>query len=52
MIHDDVLHTIGHTPLVRLRRVVPDGCAEIVVKLEFFAPGGSIKDRAARGAAS
>ena len=47
MIHDDVLHTIGHTPLVRLRKVVPDGCAEVVVKLEFFAPGGSIKDRAA-----
>ena len=47
MIHDDVLRTIGHTPLVRLRKVVPEGCAEIVVKLEFFAPGGSIKDRAA-----
>jgi len=47
MIHDDVLHTIGHTPLVRLRKVVPEGCAEIAVKLEYFAPGGSIKDRAA-----
>jgi cystathionine beta-synthase len=47
MIHDDVLRTIGHTPLVRLRKVVPDGAAEIVIKLEFFAPGGSIKDRAA-----
>src|SRR5580700_5353790 len=47
MIHDDVLQTIGRTPLVRLRRVVPADCAEIVAKLEFFAPGGSIKDRAA-----
>jgi len=47
MIHDDLLRTIGHTPLVRLRKVVPEGCAEVVVKLEFFAPGGSIKDRAA-----
>ncbi len=47
MILDDVLHTIGHTPLVRLRKVVPPRCAEVVVKLEFFAPGGSIKDRAA-----
>ncbi len=46
-IHDDVLGTIGGTPLVRLNRVVPRGCAEIVCKLEFFAPGGSIKDRAA-----
>ena len=47
MIHDDVLRTIGRTPLVRLRRVVPVPCAEIVAKLEYFAPGGSIKDRAA-----
>jgi cystathionine beta-synthase len=47
MIHDDVLRTIGHTPMVRLHRVVPEGCAEIVVKLEFFGPGGSVKDRAA-----
>jgi cystathionine beta-synthase len=46
MIHEDVLRTIGHTPLVRLRRVVPPG-ADIVAKLEFFGPGGSIKDRAA-----
>ena len=49
MIHDDVLRTIGHTPLVRLRRVVPrdEPYAEVVAKLEYFAPGGSIKDRAA-----
>jgi cystathionine beta-synthase len=47
MIHDSVLRTIGHTPLVRLRRVVPAGVAEVVVKLEYFGPGGSIKDRAA-----
>jgi cystathionine beta-synthase len=47
MIHDDVLRTIGHTPIVRLHRVVPAGCAEIVAKLEFFGPGGSVKDRAA-----
>jgi cystathionine beta-synthase len=47
MIHDDVLCTIGQTPLVRLHRVVPPSCAEVVAKLEYFAPGGSIKDRAA-----
>jgi cystathionine beta-synthase len=47
MIHDNVLRTIGHTPIVRLHRVVPDGCAEIVAKLEYFGPGGSVKDRAA-----
>jgi cystathionine beta-synthase len=47
VIHDDVLSTIGGTPLVRLRRVVPAGAAEILTKLEFFGPGGSVKDRAA-----
>jgi cystathionine beta-synthase len=47
VIHDDVLSAIGRTPLVRLRRVVPEGCAEVLAKLEFFAPGGSVKDRAA-----
>jgi cystathionine beta-synthase len=49
VIHDDVLGAIGHTPLVRLRRVIPRHaqCAEVLAKLEFFAPGGSVKDRAA-----
>jgi cystathionine beta-synthase len=47
VIHDDVLSAIGRTPLVRLRRVVPDGCAEVLAKLEFYGPGGSVKDRAA-----
>jgi cystathionine beta-synthase len=50
VIHDDVLSAIGRTPLVRLKRVVPHpdgGCAEVLAKLEYFAPGGSVKDRAA-----
>ena len=47
MIHDDVLGAVGRTPLVRLRSVVPSGHAEVLAKLEYFAPGGSIKDRAA-----
>lgn len=47
MIHDDILGAVGRTPMCRLRRLVPSGSAEIVVKLEYFAPGGSIKDRAA-----
>jgi cystathionine beta-synthase len=47
MIHDDILGAVGRTPMCRLRRLVPATSAEIVVKLEFFAPGGSIKDRAA-----
>lgn len=38
---------IGDTPLVRLNRIVPAGSAEIYLKLEFFNPGSSVKDRIA-----
>jgi cysteine synthase A len=44
----DILESIGNTPIVRLRRVVPPGCAEIVLKLESSNPTGSLKDRMAR----
>ena len=43
----NVLRTIGRTPLVRLHRVVPEGSAAVLVKLEFFNPTGSYKDRMA-----
>jgi O-acetylserine dependent cystathionine beta-synthase len=45
-LYTDVTETIGNTPLVRLDRFYPprDGI-EILAKLEFFNPGGSIKDR-------
>ena len=42
-----VLHAIGNTPVVRLRAVVPPGAADVLVKLEFFNPTGSYKDRMA-----
>ncbi len=42
-----VLQTIGRTPVVRLRSVVPPGAADVLVKLEFFGPTGSYKDRMA-----
>lgn len=45
---NDVTATIGNTPLVRLNRVVPAGCAEIFVKVEGQNPTGSMKDRMAR----
>ncbi|HEU4521153.1 MAG TPA: cysteine synthase family protein [Thermoanaerobaculia bacterium] len=42
-----VLESIGNTSLVRLRKVVPSGCADIFVKLEWENPTGSVKDRMA-----
>jgi cysteine synthase A len=39
--------TVGETPLVSLRSMAPEGGAEVVAKLEFFNPGGSVKDRIA-----
>jgi cysteine synthase A len=42
-----LLEAIGRTSLVRLRRVVPAGCAEILAKLEWENPTGSMKDRMA-----
>jgi cystathionine beta-synthase len=46
-IHDSILETIGHTPLVRLSRIAPGLRPMVLAKLEFFNPGGSIKDRVA-----
>jgi len=46
MIHDSILDTIGHTPVVRLRRMAPAG-VELYAKVEAFNPGGSVKDRLA-----
>jgi cysteine synthase A len=40
-----VLDCIGNTPLVRLNRVTADLKAEVLVKLEYFSPSGSLKDR-------
>jgi len=43
----DVLQAIGNTSMVRLRKVVPAGCADVLVKLEWENPTGSVKDRMA-----
>ncbi|MDX1778706.1 MAG: cysteine synthase A [Thermodesulfobacteriota bacterium] len=42
---DNILELIGSTPLVKLNRIVEENMADIYAKLEFFNPGGSIKDR-------
>src|SRR5947199_5693865 len=44
-IYDDITQTIGHTPLIRLRRVVGDAKGEVVAKPESFNPLWSVKDR-------
>ncbi|HET7090612.1 MAG TPA: cystathionine beta-synthase [Anaerolineae bacterium] len=44
-VYSNVLETIGHTPLVRLNRVVSGLRATVLAKLEFLNPGGSVKDR-------
>ena len=45
-IYDSITETIGHTPLVRLNRVVPaEPKAQVLLKLEFFNPLSSVKDR-------
>jgi cysteine synthase len=43
----DVLHAIGNTSMVRLRKVVPPRCGDVLVKLEWENPTGSVKDRMA-----
>lgn len=42
---ESILDLIGETPVVRLRRVVPDGAATVWAKLERANPAGSVKDR-------
>ena len=43
-IYDDITQTIGHTPLIRLRRVVGDAKATVAAKPESFNPMWSVKD--------
>ncbi|MEJ2862082.1 PLP-dependent cysteine synthase family protein [Actinomycetospora flava] len=45
---ETVLDAVGHTPLVRLRHVLPENAARVLVKLEGTNPTGSYKDRMAR----
>jgi len=44
---DSVLNLIGNTPIVKLKKMPASGSAEVLVKLEKFNPGGSVKDRPA-----
>lgn len=44
---ENILETIGHTPLVKLHRVTSELPCTVLAKVEFFNPGNSIKDRMA-----
>ncbi|MFA6290694.1 MAG: cysteine synthase A [Victivallales bacterium] len=46
-IYEDITQTIGNTPLVKLRRLIPSNNAQVMVKLESFNPMSSVKDRIA-----
>ena len=47
MILDSILNTIGCTPLIKLNKLAPMDAAQVLLKLESFNPGGSVKDRIA-----
>ena len=46
---DDITDLVGGTPILRLKRLVPAGSADVFANLEYLNPGGSVKDRAAIG---
>ena len=46
-IYNNITELVGKTPIVKLNRIVPEGAAEVYVKLESFNPGSSVKDRIA-----
>jgi cysteine synthase A len=46
---DDIIQLVGETPVLQLKRLVPQGSADVFAKLEYLNPGGSVKDRAAIG---
>jgi cysteine synthase A len=46
---ENITELVGETPMLRLRRLVPAGSADVFAKLEYLNPGGSVKDRAAIG---
>ncbi|MFA9413813.1 MULTISPECIES: cysteine synthase A [unclassified Streptococcus] len=46
-IFNNIRELVGQTPIVKLNRLVPEGAADVYVKLEYFNPGSSVKDRIA-----
>ena len=48
MIYDNILETVGNTPVIKIQKLAPDGI-DMYVKVEAFNPLGSVKDRLALG---
>jgi cystathionine beta-synthase len=46
-VHESLLDLMGNTPLVRLRKVTAGRAPQVLAKIEYFNPGGSVKDRIA-----
>src|SRR5580704_17301391 len=46
-VYDSLIEMFGNTPLVRLRRVAVPSQSDVLAKVEYFNPGGSVKDRIA-----
>ena len=47
MVYSNVLEAIGNTPMIKLSKIVPEDCADVLVKYEGVNIGGSIKTRTA-----
>ena len=47
MVYNNILEAIGNTPIIKLQNIVPENCADILVKFEGLNVGGSIKTRTA-----
>ncbi len=46
-VHDSLIETVGNTPLVRLSRMAAHLAPQVIAKVEYLNPGGSVKDRIA-----
>ena len=44
-VYGDILQTIGNTPLIKLNHITKNSPHQFFAKVEYFNPGGSVKDR-------
>ncbi len=51
-VQNNMLDIIGNTPVVKLNKIIPNDHADVYIKLEYYSPTGSYKDRSKRTANS